>query len=72
LPNICKPRTDYLGVWRIQRIANQPVGLVDVRGQQLEHRISDNRLFGVTVEIAWTPKPAHQLTVRTPLYAVRH
>jgi hypothetical protein len=32
----------------------------------------DNRLFGVTAEIAWTPKPAYQFTVRTPLYAVRH
>jgi hypothetical protein len=29
-------------------------------------------MFGVTAEIAWTPKPAYQLTVRTPLYAVRH
>jgi hypothetical protein len=33
---------------------------------------NDNRLFGVTAEIAWTPKPAYQQTVRTPLYAVRH
>jgi hypothetical protein len=33
---------------------------------------NDNRLFGVTAEIAWTPKPAYQVTVRTPLYAVRH
>lgn len=33
---------------------------------------NDNRLFGVTAEIAWTPKPTYQLTVRTPLYAVRH
>ena len=32
----------------------------------------DNRLFGVTAEIAWTPKPAYQLTIRTPLYAVRN
>jgi hypothetical protein len=32
----------------------------------------DNRLFGVTAQIAWTPKPAYQLTVRTPLYAVRN
>jgi hypothetical protein len=32
----------------------------------------DNRLFGVTAEIAWTPKPAYQLTVRTPLYFVRN
>jgi hypothetical protein len=33
---------------------------------------NDNRLFGVTAEIAWTPKPAYHLTVRTPLYAVRN
>lgn len=33
---------------------------------------NDNRLFGVTAEIAWTPKPAYQLTVRTPLYLVRN
>jgi hypothetical protein len=33
---------------------------------------NDNRLFGVTAEIMWLPKPAYQLTVRTPLYAVRH
>ena len=32
---------------------------------------SDNRLFGVTAQIAWTPKPAYQLTLRTPLYAVK-
>jgi hypothetical protein len=30
---------------------------------------NDNRLFGVTAQIAWTPKPAYQLTIRTPLYA---
>jgi hypothetical protein len=33
---------------------------------------NDNRLFGITAEIAWTPKPAYQLTLRTPLYAVRN
>lgn len=33
---------------------------------------NDNRLFGVTAEIMWLPKPAYQLTFRTPLYAVRH
>ena len=30
----------------------------------------DNRLFGVTAEIAWIPKPSYLLTLRTPLYAV--
>jgi hypothetical protein len=33
---------------------------------------NDNRLFGVTAQIAWTPKPSYQLTVRTPLYAIRN
>jgi hypothetical protein len=33
---------------------------------------NDNRLFGVTAQIAWVPKPSYQLTIRTPLYAVRH
>lgn len=33
---------------------------------------NDNRLFGVTAEIAWVPKPSYQLTIRTPLYAIRH
>jgi len=33
---------------------------------------NDNRLFGVTAEIMWIPKPAYQLTLRTPLYFVRN
>jgi hypothetical protein len=33
---------------------------------------NDNRLFGVTAQIAWTPKPAYQLVIRTPLYLVRN
>jgi hypothetical protein len=33
---------------------------------------NDNRLFGVTAQIAWVPKPSYQLTLRTPLYAVRN
>ncbi|MDH2406450.1 hypothetical protein QCM77_42260 [Bradyrhizobium sp. SSUT18] len=33
---------------------------------------NDNRLFGITAEIAWMPKPSYQLTLRTPLYAVRN
>ena len=32
----------------------------------------DNRLFGVTAQIAWTPKPSYQLTLRTPLYAIEN
>jgi hypothetical protein len=33
---------------------------------------NDNRLFGLTAEIDWTPKPAFLLTLRTPLYLVRN
>jgi hypothetical protein len=33
---------------------------------------NDNRLFGVTAQIAWVPKPSYQLTIRTPLYAARN
>jgi hypothetical protein len=33
---------------------------------------NDNRLFGVTAQIAWLPRPSYQLTLRTPLYAVRN
>ncbi|WP_183237883.1 hypothetical protein [Bradyrhizobium sp. CIR18] len=33
---------------------------------------NDNRLFGITAQIAWTPKPSYQVTLRTPLYAVRN
>lgn len=32
---------------------------------------NDNRLFGVTAQIAWTPKPSYQLILRTPLYFIR-
>ncbi|CAN5334551.1 hypothetical protein BH10PSE10_BH10PSE10_12150 [soil metagenome] len=33
---------------------------------------NDNRLFGATLEIAWTPAPIVQMTLRTPIYAVRN
>ncbi len=33
---------------------------------------NDNRLFGMTAEVDWTPKPAFLLTLRTPLYVVRN
>ena len=33
---------------------------------------NDDRLFGVTAQIFWVPKLSYQLTVRTPLYAVRN
>ena len=32
----------------------------------------DTRLFGITFEVAWVPKPAYQLTLRTPLYAIKN
>lgn len=31
----------------------------------------DNRLFGITAQIAWVPKPSYFLTLRTPLYLNR-
>jgi hypothetical protein len=33
---------------------------------------NDNRLFGVTAQISWVPKPSYQLTIRTPPYLVRN
>jgi hypothetical protein len=27
---------------------------------------NDNRLFGVTAQVSWVPKPSYQLTIRTP------
>ncbi len=33
---------------------------------------NDNRLFGLTAQIAWTPKPAYQLTLRTPLFLTKN
>ncbi|MEW6640986.1 MAG: hypothetical protein AB1586_10815 [Pseudomonadota bacterium] len=44
----------------------QPILRVDL------DRMDDNRLFGVTVEIDWTPKPAFQFVLRAPPYLVRN
>jgi hypothetical protein len=33
---------------------------------------NDNRLFGVTAEVAWVPKPVFSLVLRTPLYFVKN
>ncbi|MDA9515081.1 hypothetical protein XI04_18740 [Bradyrhizobium sp. CCBAU 11430] len=33
---------------------------------------NDNRLFGITAQITWMPKPSYQVTLRTPLYAIRN
>jgi len=46
----------------------QPVARIDL--DRMDD--NDNRLFGVTAQISWVPKPAYQLTIRTPLYAVRN
>ena len=32
----------------------------------------DNRLFGISAQVSWTPKPAYQLTIRAPLFAVKN
>jgi hypothetical protein len=50
----------------------QPFTQPTVRFDLDRYDDNDNRLFGVTAEIDWTPKPAYQLTVRTPLYLVRN
>jgi len=33
---------------------------------------NDNRLFGLSAQIAWTPTASYSLVLRTPLYAVRN
>jgi hypothetical protein len=33
---------------------------------------SYNRVFGITAEVAWAPKPVFQLVLRTPLYLVKN
>jgi hypothetical protein len=32
----------------------------------------DNRLFGVTAQIMWVPKPAYELTLRTPIFFTKN
>ncbi len=46
----------------------QPIMKLDLE------RMDDNgnRLFGTSFEIIWTPKPIFQLTLNTPIYAVRN
>lgn len=46
----------------------QPILRIDL--DQLDD--NDNRLFGVSGQIAWTPTPSYMLTLRTPLYALRN
>jgi len=45
----------------------QPIARLDFDRMDDE----DNRLFGITAQIAWAPKPSYQLTLRTPLYAIK-
>lgn len=33
---------------------------------------NDNRLFGLSIEVAWVPRPLVQFTLSTPLYLVRN
>jgi len=33
---------------------------------------NDNRLFGLTAQIMWVPKPSYVLTLRTPIFFVRN
>ncbi|HVN64542.1 MAG TPA: hypothetical protein VMT58_07875 [Candidatus Binataceae bacterium] len=46
----------------------QPIIRLDLDRMDDNH----NRLFGVTAEIAWVPKPSYQVTIRTPLYLVKN
>jgi hypothetical protein len=46
----------------------QPILLLDL--DRLDD--NDNRLFGVSLQIAWLPKPSYQLTLRAPLYLARN
>ena len=47
---------------------NQPIVRLDLDRMDDD----DNRLFGLTAQISWVPKPSYQLTVRTPLYALKN
>jgi hypothetical protein len=60
------------GVQLLSRMPFQPFVQPLVRLDLDRMDDNDNRLFGVTAEIAWVPKPSYQLTIRTPLYAVRN
>ena len=51
-----------------RRCLTQPTLRLDL--DRMDH--NDNRLFGITTQISWMPKPSYQVTLRTPLYAVRN
>jgi hypothetical protein len=60
------------GVQLLNRTPFQPFTQPIVRLDLDRMDDNDNRLFGVTAEIAWVPKPSYKLTLRTPLYALRN
>ena len=63
----------FLGGAELLNLAHvQPYTEPDVRFDLDRMDDNDNRLFGVTAEIMWVPKPACELTLRTPLYFVRN
>ena len=53
-------------------VAFQPFPQPFVRLDPARMDDNDNRLFGVTAQISWVPKPSYTLTLRTPLYLVRN
>jgi hypothetical protein len=60
------------GVQLLNQAAFQPFTQPILRFDVDRMDDNDNRLFGVTAQIAWVPKPSYQLTIRTPLYLVRN
>jgi hypothetical protein len=60
------------GAQLLNRTVFQPFTQPTVRLDLDRMDDDDNRLFGVTAQISWVPKPSYQLTIRTPLYAVRN
>jgi hypothetical protein len=69
----CRIGLQYFGgAQLLQRLSVDPFTQPIIRLDLDRMDDDDNRLFGVTAEIAWVPKPAYQLTLRTPLYLVRN
>src|SRR5215475_6061596 len=53
------------GVQLLNRTPIQPLTQPIVRFDLDRMDDNDNRLFGVTAQVQWIPKPAYQLTLRT-------
>ena len=62
----------FAGAERLNRTPIQPFTQPILRLDLDRMDDNDNRLFGITAQIAWMPKPSYQVTLRTPLYAVRN